>query len=137
WIPQIRAGYDLNGGNGTRFGVDVAALSPTTPEGLFGTGPNTFETSARPALETRVRARWGDGAEVGLGGHVAWYSAVPGDSLVATNAVVATAILPLGSALELRGEWFTGKGTAFLGGGGIAQPTSTDGSPLKSSGGWA
>lgn len=138
WIPQIRAGLDLNTGDGVRFGADVAALAATAPEGNLGIGlaPNTGESSGRPMLEGRLRAHWGDGGEIGLGGHVGWLS-ITSDSMVTTSAVVATAIVPLGNALELRGEWYTGKGTASLGGGAVGQATNSDGSPMESSGGWA
>ncbi len=137
WIPQVRLGFALNQGGGARVGIDVAALSPSTPEGTSGGGtPTTAEASGRPMLESRLRARWGEGGEIGIGGHIGWYAAGAGDSLFQTNAIVLTAVVPLGAALELRGEWFTGKGTASLGGGGIGQLTGTDGSPLKSSGGW-
>lgn len=140
WIPQIRAGFELTQGEGLRFGLDFAALSPSTPEATSstaGTAPSAAEASGRPMLESRLRASWGERGEIGVGGHLGWYAGGPGDSLFQTDAVVLTAVVPLGAALELRGEWFTGSGTASLGGGGVAQLTSTDGSPLKSSGGWA
>ena len=138
WIPQVRAGFDLNQGSGLRWGVDVAALAATNPEGQ-ATGlssPNTGERSARPMLEGRLRARWGDGAEVGLGGHAGWF-ATTGDSLLTSSAIVVSAIIPLGTALEFRGEWFSGKALATLGGGGIGQNLDGNGEPLETSGGWA
>ena len=138
WIPQIRAGLDLNGGAGVRFGVEVAALASTTPEGQATglTSPNSGERSGRPMLEGRFRARWGDGAEVGIGGHTGWF-ATTGDSLLTSTAIMASAIVPLGKSLELRGEWFTGKALGPLGGGGIGQNFDSNGEPLKTSGGWA
>ncbi|HVX89772.1 MAG TPA: hypothetical protein VG940_12640 [Gemmatimonadales bacterium] len=138
WIPQVRAGLDLNGGDGLRWGVDVAALASTTPEGQ-ATGlssPNSGERSARPMLEGRLRARWGDGAEVGVGGHAGWL-ATTGDSLLTSNALVVSAIIPLGSAIELRGEWFSGQALASLGGGGVGQNLNALGEPLETTGGWA
>ncbi len=138
WIPQVRAGLDLNGGSGVRFGVDVAALASTTPEGQTTglTAPNSGERSDRPMLEGRLRARWGDGAEVSVGGHAGWF-ATTGDSLLSSSAIVASGIFPLGKVLELRGEWFTGKALGPLGGGGIGQNLDSNGEPLKTSGGWA
>lgn len=138
WIPQIRVGYDLSSGDGVRFGVDVAALAPTTEEAqtTFGTTPNTAERSGRPMLEGRLRARWGEGGELAVGGHTGSL-ATPGDTLLTTSGVVVTGIVPLGGSLELRGEWFSGKGLVGLGGGGIGQPFNSDGEPLESTGGWA
>lgn len=138
WIPQIRAGYDLNGGDGVRLGIDAAALAATSPEGQATglTSPNSGERSGRPMLEGRLRARWGDGAEVGLGGHVGWL-ATTGDSLLTATGVMASAIIPLGPSLELRGEFFDGKGLAPLGGGGAGQNLNALGGPLETKGGWA
>ncbi|MEP6745253.1 MAG: hypothetical protein ABJB33_07120 [Gemmatimonadota bacterium] len=137
WIPQIRAGVDLNGGDGVIFGMDVAALASTTPEGQ-STGlaaPNSGERSGRPMFEGRLRARWGGGAEIGIGGHTGWF-ATTGDSLLTSNAVIVSGIIPLGGALELRGEWFTGQALGPLGGGGIGQNFDSNGEPLQTSGGW-
>lgn len=138
WIPQVRAGLDLTSGDGVRWGVDVAALASTTPEGQSTglTSPNSGERSARPMFEGRLRARWGDGGEVGLGGHTGWF-ATTGDSLLTSTAIVASAIVPLGETLELRGEWFSGKALGTLGGGGIGQNLDSNGEPLETSGGWA
>lgn len=138
WIPQIRAGYDLTSGDGLTFGVDVAALAPTTEEGqpLFGTSPNLAERSGRPMFEGRLRARWGEDGELAVGGHTGSL-ATGGDTLLTTNGIVLTGIIPLGPSLELRGEWFTGKGLVGLGGGGIGQGYNSDSEPLESTGGWA
>lgn len=138
WIPQVRAGLELNQGSGIRFGIDVAALASTTPEGQT-TGlasPNSGERSGRPMFEGRVRARWGEGAEIGIGGHTGWF-ATTGDSLLTSNAIIVGGIIPLGRTLELRGEWFTGQALAPLGGGGIGQNFDSNGEPLKTTGGWA
>jgi hypothetical protein len=138
WIPQIRAGYDLTSGDGVRLGIDIAALAPTTeePQNPFATAPNTAERSGRPMLEGRLRARWGEGGELAVGGHTGSL-ATTGDTLLTTTGVVVTGIVPLGPSLELRGEWFTGKGLVGLGGGAIGQPYNSDGEPLESTGGWA
>lgn len=137
WIPQIRAGYDLNGGDGMRVGIDAALMAPTgdTPPGAAAGVPTTSERSGRPMLESRVRARWGDGAEVGIGGHLGWL-ATPTDELVESNAVVASAIIPLGSLFEFRGEWYTGTAIASLGGGAIGQNFDSVGEALKTTGAW-
>ncbi|MBW8772178.1 MAG: hypothetical protein JF590_02610 [Gemmatimonadetes bacterium] len=138
WIPQVRVGYDLNGGTGVRFGVDGAALASTTPEGQATglTSPNSGERSGRPMFEGRLRARWGESGEIGIGGHVGWL-ATAGDSLLTADGVMASAIIPLGKAFELRGELFDGKGLAVLGGGGAGQNLNALGEPLETKGGWA
>jgi hypothetical protein len=51
--------------------------------------------------------------------------------------VVITGIIPLGRAVDLRGEWFTGQALATLGGGGIGQSLHADSTALKTTGGWA
>jgi hypothetical protein len=138
WIPQIRGGFDLNGGEGMRIGIDAALMAPTgdtNPTAGVGT-PTASERSGRPMLESRVRARWGDGGEVGLGGHLGWV-ATPGGDLAESNAIVASAIVPLGSKLEFRGEWFTGQAIASLGGGGIGQNLDASNEPVQTTGGWA
>jgi len=138
WIPQVRVGYDLNGGSGVRYGIDAAALASTTPEGQATglTSPNSGERSGRPMFEGRLRARWGDGAEFGVGGHLGWL-ATAGDSLLTSSGVMASAIIPLGKAFEFRGELFDGKGLSPLGGGGAGQNLNALGEPLETKGGWA
>ena len=136
WIPQIRGGFDLNGGDGMRFGIDAAVMAPNgdgNPPALAG--PTASERSGRPMLESRLRARWGDGGEIGVGGHLGWIANGP-DDLVESNAIVVAGIIPLGEMFELRGEWFTGQALAGLGGGGIGQSIHLDGTPFKTTGGW-
>jgi hypothetical protein len=138
WIPQARVGMDFNTGDGMRVGLDVAAMASTAPEGQATglTAPNSGERSGRPMFEGRLRARWPGGAEIGVGGHAGWL-ATTGDSLLTTQAIVVSGIVHLGSAIDLRGEWFTGKGLAPLGGGGIGQNLASTGAPLETLGGWA
>jgi hypothetical protein len=136
WIPQIRAGFDLNGGDGMRFGIDAAVMAPTG-DGVppAPTGPPASERSGRPMLEGRVRARFGEGGEVGLGAHKGWLATAAGDP-IESSAVVATALIPFGSIFEFRGEFYSGQALASLGGGGIGQNLDSAGDPLKSSGAW-
>lgn len=138
WIPQIRASYDLTDGEGIRWGVQGALLAPSTeePQTTYFTSPNRAERSGRPMVEGRVRARWGETGEIGVGGHAAWF-ATAGDSLLLSRGVMVSGVVPLGRVFELRGEWFTGTGLADLGGGGIGQGLDGDGAPLQSTGGWA
>jgi len=137
WLPQIRAGFDFNGGDGVRVGIDAAALAPNSEggAGTFSTTPNNAERSGRPMVESRLRIRWGGGGEIGGGGHLAWI-VTPANELVESNAIVVTGIIPLGHALDLRGEWFTGQALGTLGGGGIGQNLDASGQPLKTTGGW-
>jgi hypothetical protein len=137
WIPQIRGAFDLNGGEGMRFGIDVAVMAPTgdVPPAVAGT-PTASERSGQPMLEGRARVRWGEGGEIGIGGHLGSLATAGGDP-IESNAVVASAIVPLGSRFEFRGEWFTGQAMASLGGGGIGQNLNSAGEALKTTGGWA
>ena len=137
WLPQIRAGFDLNGGDGVRIGIDAAVLAPNSDPapGNFSTTPNNAERTGRPMVESRLRIRWGDGGEIGGGAHLAWLM-TPANEMVESNAIVVTGVLPLGKALDLRGEWFTGQALGTLGGGGIGQNLDASGQPLKTTGGW-
>ena len=137
WIPQIRVGYDLTHGNGVRVGLQAALLDGMTeePQGTSFTTPTRAERSGRPMVEGRLRARWGDGGDLGIGGHLSWL-ATTGDSLLLAKAFVISGVVPLTSTFELRGEWYTGQGLSGLGGGAIGQPSNSLGEPLKDDGGW-
>ena len=140
WLPQIRLTGWLTPGSSLRIGLEGTVLAPSAgePQDPFLTQPDRAERSDRPALEGRVVAHWGDGAtagDVGLGGHLGWL-ALPGDSLVESQALGASARIPLGSRVELRGEVFTGQALAGLGGGGIGQNISPAGEAVDSKGGW-
>lgn len=132
WIPQLRVGYDLGSGRGARVGLQAALLSPNT-EAPFAVRP---EHSTLPMAEARIRVRWGDRGEIGLGGHFEQV-ATTGDSTLQAKGVVVSGVVPLGAVFELRGEGFTGQGLADLGGGGVGQGLNLEGAPLKSTGGWA
>jgi hypothetical protein len=141
WIPQIRATGDLNGGNGARVYVEGAILAPTgyTAQGPFLTQPDRAEQSKRPYLQSRIGVRWGGGGapgELSVGGHLGWISST-GDSLLDSRAVAVMLQVPLGRVLELRGEAFTGKAIAGLGGGAIGQNLGLNGVPVRTRGGWA
>ena len=140
WLPQIRLTGWLTPGSSLRIGLEGTVLAPSAgePQDPFLTQPDRAERSDRPALEGRIVAHWGDGAtagDVGLGGHLGWL-ALPGDSLVESQALGASARIPLGSRVELRGEVFTGQALAGLGGGGIGQNISPAGEAVDSKGGW-
>jgi hypothetical protein len=140
WIPQLRMTGDLTGGSGPRLYLEGTVLAPTgyTAQGPFLTQPDRAEQSRRPYLQGRVGVRWGQGAssgEVSLGGHLGWL-ATTGDSLIASRAAAVMLQVPLGRLAELRGEAFTGKAIAGLGGGGIGQNFGPNGVPVRTRGGW-
>lgn len=138
WLPQIRFGVE-NAGR-VRFGLQAAVLAPTSGDAVaaFDTDYDLAERSQRPFLQTRVRAKWGEGEttrEVGCGVHQGWL--VPAAARVESRAVACDAVLPVTELLELRGEFFSGQGLRGLGGGGIGQNFTTLNEPLRSKGGWA
>jgi hypothetical protein len=140
WIPQLRLGADLAPGGGARIGAELAALAPTSgePQGTFVTQPDIAERSGRPFLQGRLRGRWGEGerlGEVSAGAHYGWLLDA-GGSHVSSKAVALSIWTPIGSALELRAEVFTGQALAGLGGGGIGQNMVRDGVPVRTRGGW-
>ena len=140
WIPQLRVQGDLNGGEGARVYLEGTVLAPTgnTAQGAFLTQPDRAEQSKRPYLQGRVGVRWtqdGLPGEVSLGGHLGWLS-TSGDSLLDSRAGAVMLQLPLGKVVEIRGEAFTGKAIAGLGGGAIGQNLGVNGIPVRTTGGW-
>lgn len=140
WIPQIRASGDLVAGGSARLALEGAVLAPTgnTAQGPFLTQPDRAEQSKRPYLQSALRLRWGSAAapgEISLGGHLGWLS-TGGDSLLPSRAAAVQLQLPLGKMVELRGEAFTGKAIAGLGGGAIGQNFGPTGEPVRTRGGW-
>jgi hypothetical protein len=70
-----------------------------------------------------------------VGGHLGWLSTT-GDSLLHSDAAAVLIQLPVGRMVEFRGEAFTGKGIAGLGGGGIGQNFGVGGKLVRTHGGW-
>ena len=141
WIPQVRVSADLPSRGGVRVGAEVAALAPTSgePQGAFLTQPDIAERSGRPFLQGRLRARWGQGeqlGEVSAGGHYGWILDAAGER-VPSKALAVSVWTPLGPRLDFRAEAFTGQALAGLGGGGIGQNMVRDGVPVRAVGGWA
>lgn len=141
WIPQLRVTGDLTGGSGPRLYLEGTVLAPIgyTAQGPFLTQPDRAEQSRRPYLQSRLGIRWGQGAtagELSVGGHLGWLSTT-GDSLLDSRAAAVMLQLPLGDRLELRGEAFTGKAIAGLGGGAIGQNLGRNGVPVRARGGWS
>jgi len=138
WLPQFRGTVETQGT--VHYGLQAAVLANTTGDavGLFDTDVDPAERSRRPALEGRVRARWGEDdkpSEVGCGGHLA-FLAVPGDNDETTHAVACDARVSM-SRFEFRGEAYQGRGLRGLGGGGIGQNVGRNNVPLHDRGGWA
>jgi hypothetical protein len=138
WLPQIRG--TVEGKGAVRLALQAAVLANTTGDavGLFDTDVDAAERSQRPAMEARLRVRWGDDdhpSEVGCGGHLG-FLAVPGGDTENTHAVACDARVIV-SRLELRGEAYTGRGLRGLGGGGIGQNVGRLNVPLEDRGGWA
>jgi len=140
WIPQLRATGEIISGKAARLELEGAVLAPQgyTAQGPFVTQPDRAEQSKRPYLQSRLRLRWGSRAnpgEIGVGGHIGWLSTT-GDSLLDSRALAVAMRLPLGGKVELRGEAFTGKAIAGLGGGGIGQNLGLNGGTVRTKGGW-
>jgi hypothetical protein len=141
WLPQLRLTGWVTPHAKVRIGLEGTVMAPSAgePQDPFLTQPDRAERSGRPAFEGRVVARWGEGStlgELGAGGHIGWL-AIPGDSLVESQALGASARFPLGSFFEIRGEVFKGQALAGLGGGGIGQNLSPLNQAVETSGGWA
>lgn len=140
WIPQVRVGVDVARIGAARLGLEVAALAPTSgdAQAAFFTQPDIAERSSRPYLQGRVRARWGSGdtqGEVNLGGHLGWLAVGP-DRRITSRAAAVSVWTPLARGLELRGEAYTGRALAGLGGGGIGQNFGRDSAAVNTTGGW-
>jgi len=140
WIPQVRVGADVVTVGPARLGLELTALAPTSGDAqtAFFTQPDIAERSSRPYLQGRLRARWGSGdsrGEVNIGGHLGWLEVRP-DSLVTSDAVAVSVWTPIVRGLELRGEAYTGRALAGLGGGGIGQNFGGDSTAVNTTGGW-
>ena len=138
WLPQLRA--TLETGGPVRVAVQGAVIAPTTGDvvGLFDTDIDAAERSGRPAVEGRLRVRWGEderASEIGCGGHLGWI-ALSAATLARTNVAACDARIAFIPRVELRGEAYTGRGLRGLGGGGIGQNLSRSATPLEDRGGW-
>ena len=139
WMPQVRLGMDV--GTTVRFGLEAAVVAPRF-DGMLSEDapqPDVAEQSKRPFVQGRLLTRWGNnstGGEISVGGHYGWF--VSGiDSLRATRAGAVAARFFVTSLVEVRGEAFLGEGLGMLGGGGVDQTLSPDGTPVRTKGGWA
>ncbi|MHB1310856.1 MAG: hypothetical protein ACYC3L_02475 [Gemmatimonadaceae bacterium] len=138
WLPQVRG--TIERGTKVKVALQGAVLAPMTGDaaGAFSTDFDVAERSRRPFVEGRIRMRWGEGekqAEVGISAHRGWF-ANNLDSLLTGQGVMADAIVPLTSAVEVRGEAFSGRGLRGLGGGQIGQLFGKNGVVVHGTGGW-
>lgn len=138
WLPQVRGTWYLT--DGGAVAVQGAVLAPASGDAVeaFDTDFDAAERSARPVVQGRVRGRWSVGArtgEVGVGVHQGWLRNAA-DALVNSAALAVDAVVPVGSVLTLRGEWYRGRALRGLGGGGIGQGLTTDGDAVRDRGGW-
>lgn len=163
WIPQVRftreAGSVGRGDSRLHFAVQGALLAPYTST-VAPDDPDAVdigERSRRPALEARIRARWGDeegglsdvmigdaGGEIGVGTHRGWVATAPG-VMQASYAYSVDGHAVLAHGVELRGEAYVGRLLRGLGGGGAGQnfgqplpgsPAGTLGPPVRDMAGW-
>lgn len=138
WLPQVRGGVESHGS--LRVGLEAAVLAPTSgdPVAAFDTDYDAAERSQRPYLQARAHVAWGADdlrGEIGCGVHQGWL--VPATTRVSSSAVACDAIVPLHRVVEVRGEFFAGRGLRGLGGGAIAQNFTSANAALRSTGGWA
>jgi hypothetical protein len=159
WLPQLRVSRTVvtTGEQGWALAVQGAVMSPNASERPLANpqGADIGQASGRPALQSRVRLRhgqglderaaqgvWLSGAEVGVGMHRGWVRPA-GDTLLRSWALSMDWRMSLGHGLEVRGEAYRGQMLRGLGGGAIGQnfgtlglaPTET-GLPLTDTAGW-
>lgn len=139
WLPQVRGTVQTTGK--VRLGLQGAVLAPMSadPQGAFDTQFDAAERTNMPFLQARVRAAWGeDGSagEIGVGIHAGRINDAAGDAHD-SKAVTADLLVPIGSRLELRGEFYTGQLVRGLGGGAIGQGFGVGGTtPVSTTAGW-
>ena len=138
WLPQLRGTWVLWEPAG--LAIQGAVLAPTTGDavGLFDTSVDPAERSDRPFLQARVHTQWGSEdarGEIGVGVHGGWVRRDDG-TLASSRALVADAVIPIGTHVELRGEWYVGQALRGLGGGGIGQNLTDTGEEVEDRGGW-
>lgn len=139
WLPQVRGGVHTSGP--LRFGVEAAVLAPTSgdPAGPFDTQFDAAERTDSPYLQGQLRMEWGEEERRGFvtAGYHTGRVADATDVARRSEAIAATVKLPIGSRVELRGEFFDGQLLRGLGGGGIGQGFGPGGVPVRTKGMWA
>jgi hypothetical protein len=166
WLGQVRVTRELaatgTGRRAVRWAIQGAIMAPYSNT-ITAAEPDAVDAGERsrlPALEARLRARWGDeaergtdgtamigrsGGEIGVGVHRGWLATGPGRRL-ASQALSADAHVVVARGVELRGEGYAGQLLRGLGGGGIAQnfgrvdplaPPGSLGAIVRDVAGWA
>jgi len=138
WLPQFRVGLHSTGD--VRFGMQAAVLAPASGDAAtaFDTDNDLAERTRRPFVEARAHLSWGEdelAGEIGAGVHRGWF-ATKGDSTLETTLFAVDARVPFSSMVEVRGEWFSGRGARALGGGGVGQLFGISGVAVRSTGAW-
>jgi len=139
WLPQARVGVERLGR--VTLGLKGAVLAPTLA-GKADMSPREHDLaqrSKRPFVEARAHAKWGAddlAAEVGVGIHRGWYATANTSRLRRAAGVTADALVPLSRHVEVRGEWYVGRGMQGLGGGAVGHLFTVTGQPVRSSGLW-
>ncbi len=163
WIPQVRVTREMGsigrGESRLHWALQGAVLAPFTSS-VAPDEPDAVdigERSRRPAIEARIRARWGleegglsdvmigdGGGEIGIGTHQGWVAIAPGVTQSSyAYSVDGHAVIAHG--VELRGEAYVGRLLRGLGGGGAGQnfgqpapgsPPGTLGPSLRDRAGW-
>jgi hypothetical protein len=166
WLPQVRITRELatlgRGSRSVRWAIQGAVMAPYANTVAPGEpdAVDAGERSRRPAIEARLRARWGEdgereitgtamigdrGGEIGIGMHRGWVATAP-RMLEVSHAVSLDAHVVPVRGVELRGEAYAGRLLRGLGGGGIAQnfgPAEPDAPPgslgpvVRDVAGWA
>jgi hypothetical protein len=166
WLAQVRITQELatmgRGSRSVRWAIQGALLAPYANTVAPGEpdAVDAGERSRRPAIEARLRARWGEdeeraitgtatigdpGGEIGVGMHRGWVATAPGILQVSRAVSLDAHVVPV-RGVELRGEAYAGRLLRGLGGGGIAQnfgpaapdaPPGSLGAPVRDVAGWA
>ena len=156
WLAQARITRELaafgQGARSVRLAIQGAVMAPyaNTLGALEPDAVDAAERSGRPALEGRLRFRWGDeedrfitgtalignpGGEIGVGIHRGWVALAPGVVENSHAISLDVHVVPM-RGVELRGEAYGGQLLRGLGGGGIAQNLGPTGEPVRDVAGW-
>lgn len=166
WLPQVRITREFAAmgppRRSVRWAIQGAVLAPYANTIAAGEpdAVDAAERSRRPAIEGRLRARWGEdgeraitgtamigdrGGEIGVGMHRGWVATAPGMLEVSQAVSLDAHIVPV-RGVELRGEAYAGRLLRGLGGGGIGQnfgraepgaPPGSLGPAVRDVAGWA
>jgi hypothetical protein len=150
WLPEVFVEHRFNISEGQKISVQGGIIDNLTgefPYSSFLRFPSAGESSSQPAFGTRVawtRSVFGQPLTVGAAGYYSRQS-YGFDRHVDGWGGMSDLAIPLGSRLELSGEFYRGRGIGGLGGGigrsvlfsGDPTLPSTDVQALNSVGGWA